>query len=516
MSPPVFDVRDEPWIPVVSEDGTTRSLSLRDVMLRAHRWQDLAVTIPPAASGLLRVLYTITARVTGLDRKTGIESWKKQRRLVLDKAEFDPNDVNEYFDRDPDAWNLFDSDRPWLQDPRLAEQAKRVGINRLDPTRPPENSPVWFQHAHVGHSPAISTPQAILWLLVHSFYGSGGTGGTRTIGEISNQHMSSGPLRAALSHFPLGRNLFETLVLGVPAPNTDPEESETPGSDLAPWERSELPDPLGQPPAVTWPAGLLLGRSRHALLLHPDEDGSHVIDCRLTWAYKQPHPPVLDPYVIHRRNGDEWAERRADADRAIWRDLDALLADTEELSRPAIVSAATDKLPLELRDALRIRVHGVDQDRQATNRQWITATTPPIVNWLDENEPRAARGATTLRLAAEEIEKKLKSVLQQAYQSLGIAGSAQGKENSPWVPVAMRYYWPRAEQLFWERMDPKRLDFTAPYRACLDIALEAIEAATDHEAHQPAVARELATARGQLSTYALKKDPPPKENSDET
>ncbi|SDP96517.1 CRISPR system Cascade subunit CasA [Actinopolyspora xinjiangensis] len=506
-SPATFDLRDQRWIPVVTENGTTHIRSLREVFHHAHETEDLAVTVPPAAVGLLRVLYTITARVTGLDRHLPLEDWKKARNTVLREGQFDKSAVDAYLDADSGAWNLFDHARPWMQDPRLVEQAETKSINQLDPSRPGDNSPVWFRHTHHGHAPALPTAEAVLYLLVHSFYGSGGTGGKRTVTDgfgqtVSDQYMSSGPLRGVLSHHPLGRNLLETLVLGLPGPN---HEHEADVADLAPWERHEHPDPLGHPPPVTWPAGILVGRCRHALLLHPNETGEHVTQCRLTWAYKKPHTPVADPYTIRQRTkSGEWNDRSAHADRAIWRDLDALLADTDTHTRPAVLTGATG-LPSGVRDALRVRVHGVDQDRQSRDRQWMTATTPPIMSWLEAENPRAADGARQLHDAAETVATRLVSELRRAYHSLSISSGRSGSGDVPWGAPALRHYWPAAETMFWERMYEE--DFTEPHRACTERALQALEAATDHEAHHPPVAHALATARQNLINAAAKAEP---------
>src|SRR5699024_11484191 len=57
--------------------------------------------------------------------------------------------------------------------------------------------------------------------------------------------------------------------------------------------------PLGLPPSGEGLAGLLVSRYRHALLLAPDSDGSHVVDAWITWAWRHPGPDLRDPYVIH-------------------------------------------------------------------------------------------------------------------------------------------------------------------------------------------------------------------------
>jgi CRISPR system Cascade subunit CasA len=88
------DLRTERLFPVVLLDGKTSHMGLRELLLNAHQVRDLAVMLPPAFSGMLRVLYTIAARVTGLDQATSDGEWHRQRLLHLDKHEFDANAVN--------------------------------------------------------------------------------------------------------------------------------------------------------------------------------------------------------------------------------------------------------------------------------------------------------------------------------------------------------------------------------------------------------------------------------------
>lgn len=53
------------------------AVGLRELLERAHEIEGLAVTVPPALAGLYRVLYALTARVTGLDRLRG---WRNSVR----------------------------------------------------------------------------------------------------------------------------------------------------------------------------------------------------------------------------------------------------------------------------------------------------------------------------------------------------------------------------------------------------------------------------------------------------
>lgn len=508
------DLRTADVFPVSHPANGVEWVGLRDLLVRAHEFSDLAVTIPPAEVGMLRVLYTVAARITGLDRvargaASTVEEWNAKRTEVLRLGRFAEERVHEYLDKHAGGWDLFDRERPWWQDPRLAAEADLKSVNVLDPTRPGDNSPVWWRHTHAGHAPVIPVAEALQWLLVHHYFGSGGTGGTRRVGTTSSQHMSSGPLRAALVFSPLGRSLFETLVTGIPSPGTveDPWLD-----DFAPWESTVLNDPLATPPDVTWPAGLLTGRSRHALLLVPDDTHEHVAGCYLTWGWKPKHIPHPDPYVIIDRGTDgERRSRQASTSRALWRDVDALLGARVDAQRPEVLTSALF-LPDRLRDGQRVRAHGFDQDTKTVNRGWFTAITPPLLAWMREHDSERAEGARELHTAAEDVADVMTSALRTAYRNLGTgtAGRDDRKKGVPWVDSAAEAYWPAAGTLFWQAID--KAEFDEPYRRYTRLALKAVAEATRPQAHLPAVAREISKAVRYLHNFANKKTPRPPAN----
>ncbi|WP_405849143.1 type I-E CRISPR-associated protein Cse1/CasA [Streptomyces sp. NBC_01518] len=493
MPKPLYATDKEPCIPVLFRDGHQEFLGWRDVLLRAHEIEDLALPVPPAASAALRVLVAITARVTGLDDpEMGAGEWAARRRALLKEPDgFDADAIHAYFDAY--TWNLFDSRRPFLQDPRLEVQCeKRAGVNKLVFGRPEGNNLAWFS-SHTDTDPQpVSSEQALWHLLIHHYYGAAGQCSQRTVDGVCQGGAKAGPLRSTLSFHPLGRTLYETLLAGLPKPDED-----WPGADdYCPWEEPELPDPLAPPPPVTWPGRLLTGRSRHAILLIPSADGQQVTDAYLTWA-TQSRLPAADPFLIHHVDpaqpvANRYRPRSADADRALWRDLDALLLAGDEepgVQRPEAFTTLND-LPADLRAQLRVRVHGFDQDGKTANRTWYTALTPPIWPWVQENDPAAAQRIAECRKAAEEIGEHLDAVCKTAWSHVTSAGGGTAgrppRRLSPWAHSARTLYWPRAETTFWALLDdagrPAHTAFAAD-------AIHALRTAT-----RPAIAQHFRAA----------------------
>ncbi|WP_307848453.1 type I-E CRISPR-associated protein Cse1/CasA [Streptomyces sp. RK31] len=524
MSSPHFETDKEPCIPVLFPDGRQEELGWRDVLLRAHLIKDLALPVPPAASAVLRLLVVMAARVSGLDargrRRMTARQWAARRReLLAQPAGFDPDAVHAYFDAY--VWDLFHPARPFLQDPRLASQCpQRAGVNKLVFGRPEGNNLSWLSPHSDSDPQPVPSAQALWHMLIHHYYGAAGQWSVRTVGDRSLSRAKAGPLRSSLSFHPLGRTLYETLLAGIPKP--DPSWPDA--VDHCPWEEPlpdpdpdddgdpvEGTDPDAAPPPVSSPGRLLTGRSRHAVLLIPAPDGRHVTDAYLTWA-TQKRLPALDPYLIHHVHADEpvtrrHRPRRADADRALWRDLDALLLAGDEddrkgtqaksgkgrytVQRPDAFTTLND-LPPDLRAALRVRVYGFDQDGKTKNRTWYTALTPPIWPWTQECDPAAAERIAACRKAAEDIGAHLDRLSQDAWKQTTNSGSP--RHLPPWTRSARTLYWPRAEATFWILLNEPARSARAAFAAD---AIDALRTAT-----RPAIAQHFRAAEAVATALA--------------
>ncbi|MFD8363405.1 type I-E CRISPR-associated protein Cse1/CasA [Streptomyces hygroscopicus] len=500
-----FSVADDPWIDV--RCGTAyRQLGLRTLFLDAHLIDDLAIPIAPTVSALLRIAAVIAARITGLDDpRLSADAWNGHRRTLLSSSDgFDPTAVNAYFDNEAHCFEAFDPVRPWLQEPLLASQCTAPsGINRLVFGRPSGSNLAWLSPHHDRDPVPVPTAQALQHLLIHHYYGASGGATPRAVGRRAPQHLGrSGPLRATVSFHPLGRNLHETLLAQIPKLNDEQADR-----DLCPWEDPDPPDPDDPLVPLTWPGRILTGRSRHALLLVPAHDGSHVSEVYLTWATRHPPLPATDPYLVMHTKGTTPPQRRryprrADADKAWWRELDALLLAPDEhraFRRPEIFDTLND-LPEPLRTRLRVRVCGFDQDPKTKDHRWYTAITPAIWPWAQEHDPGQAERIAECVAQAEHHAVRLTYLAGQAWKDTvdgpdrATAGS-RGPEQpsrSPWAAPARAAYWPRAEHTFWRLLDqpdiPARPAFATAAEAALRTATEGDRVRLRHAARAIAAA----------------------------
>ncbi|MFG2703157.1 type I-E CRISPR-associated protein Cse1/CasA [Streptomyces sp. NPDC048386] len=491
-----FDLRDEPWIPVRWANGASSWCGLRELFHRAHEIVDLELPVPPAASGLLRILAAMTARIArdadGVrlddeDAAEEIAAWLEAREEILAAGRFDPQAVDAYLDEEVPAGrlDLFDPVRPFLQDPRLATECVDAqgspnpsGVNKLVFGRPTGvNGAVLFGHFTDGDPVAVSVAEAAWHLIAQLYCGPAGQCTPRRITEVRTGSGDAGPLRKAVSYHAWGADLFTSLVLAVPVPD-DGSDADVP--DECPWETGDLPDPLAPPAELTWPGRLLTGRFRHAVLLVPSTDRTQVTDAYITWSTHEPKPAVRDPYVILDRGKEgQLHVREADGARALWRDVDALLL--MDGSHSALRPHSLTSLPPRLRRRLSVRAYGFHQDGKQTDTTWFEATTPPILQWQEEADPRMARHLARCHQAAEDVGTRLEYAARLAWRLATDASAAAAptvkldrRKPGPWAEAALGRYWPAAEREFWQMAAPERCD-TPPLPPLVKAALTALD-----------------------------------------
>lgn len=493
-----FDLRDEPWIPVRLLTGKSARLGLRQVFKQAHEIEDLELPVPPTAAGLMRILAAITARIAAdeddrlddVDVAENAKDWLDLRRRVLRTGRFDPDAVDSYFDKDVPSgrFDLFDPQRPFLQDPRLRTEcvdAKGApnpsGVNKLVMGRPTGiNGAVLFGHFTDTAPVPVPAAEAVWHLIAQLYFGPSGQCTPRRITEERTGSGDAAPLRKSVSYFPSGSDLFTSLILAVPRlPDEEIDEDE----DLCPWE-GELLHPLEPRIPMTWPGRMLTGRFRHAVLLVPSSDGRQVTDAYITWSTHAPAPVVRDPYqILDRRKDGYFQPREADGARALWRDLDALLLkdDRQDAQRPSAFGA----LPKTLLPTLRVRAYGFDQDGQQKDSVWFASTTPRVLTWLEENDEEMAHHIKRCHASAEEVGDRLDFAARVAWKiatDSNVVPSPKSKvkldarKPGPWASAALTRFWPKAETEFWQLTKPERR-VVRPREPFVHAALSALDAA---------------------------------------
>jgi CRISPR type I-E/ECOLI-associated protein CasA/Cse1 len=501
-----FNLLDEPWIPVRWIPGGSGErpglIGLRELLLRSAEIAALAVAEPPAHAALLRILYALTARVTELDEAEPGD-WGERRLGCVLAGGLPDEKIDAYFTEYGDRFFLFDpgGGRPWMQDARLAAQCdadNSAGVNKLIVTRPAGNNHAWFRHVSDASPDLPTVPEAILNLLVWHYYGPSGRCSSREVNGVKTASAKAGPLRTALSYHPEGDNLLQTLLAGLIPPDSTVRREE----DQCPWEWDALPDPDAVPRAPSGPCSRLTACSQHALLLVPDENDSRLVgDAFITWAYRDHRIPRRDDFLIWQisQQGNPYP-RPADSSRALWRDLDALLlkhpVGSAQPEQPKVFDSA-----FEVSESLRVRALGFEQDGQAKDVQFIDATTPPVLGYVEDRAPHTAPAVARLRQLGEMFGRRLDRAVKRAWALYMNDPKANGES---WAAQAAARYWPHAEIEFWTRFRQLDsavrtldvgLDAPATRAAFLRLAEEAYDTVTDSVTRTLRGAKAVSTAR---------------------
>jgi CRISPR system Cascade subunit CasA len=520
VTTPASNLIDRPWIPVAWLEGKSGppQVGLRSLFLHAPEIRTLLIPEAPAHSALLRLLYALTARITGLD-EAGPGSWGDRREEILEHGRFEQSTelsdgskagIENYFDQWSHRFGLFDRERPWLQDPRLPDQCDRnqtAGVHKLVMSRAAGNNHSWFGHWSHDKPVRPDLSQAALSLLTWHYWGAPGALSRRAVGQVSHHYAKASPLRAALSYHPECDNLFLTLLAGLTPPDGDVSRL----TDLCPWERDSLPDPLKPMPEPTGPCSRLTACSQHALYLVPAEDGEHTADAYITWAYDAERIRPEDDYLIWDIDKDgKTFPRPARSSRALWRDIDALLLkqlDDSSPVQPKVMDHAFD-----VSEYLRVRALGFEQDAtQAANHQHVDSTTPVLLSKVEAKAVSTERPVRQLRELGELFGNRLEQATQQAWLHY-----TDDKKNNPgaWLDAVAARFWPAAEDEFWSRFRQltrsngsldSGFDFEAASRAFGRHALDAYEAVTDSVTRTPRGAKAVTRAKAKI--LAALKDP---------
>lgn len=125
----VFNLLDEPWIWVRTNDGETREVSLTDALVEAHAIACLAADIPTQDFAILRLmlavlLRSVTSGLTG--HEDPIELWSS----LWVEGRLPSETIRSYLDVWHDRFDLFDPDHPFMQVPDLEACNGTVGEPR--------------------------------------------------------------------------------------------------------------------------------------------------------------------------------------------------------------------------------------------------------------------------------------------------------------------------------------------------------------------------------------------------
>lgn len=296
---PSFNVLNEPWIPVVAQDGERSLLGIRETLRLASELREISVVSPLEEFSVYRFLSVFL--MDALRPKRG-SSIKK----LLMQGSFDMEQIEAYIslcEEEGVSFDLFDEQRPFMQSVPQEKLAAKP-ITNIDYFMPSGNNHLHFNHERV-ETHFITAAQATRLLLALQQFCTSGLQGPSGVN-------ASPPYFGVVK----GNTLFETLVYTLlPTQTIDIPFDDPPVI----WRSSEVIVPQKEVAETSWLRGMLFP-ARVVKLVLPDEN------MRITQVYlgageNYKHKDNwTDPFVSY-RFAKTRAPLRPQKEKPVWRNF---------------------------------------------------------------------------------------------------------------------------------------------------------------------------------------------------
>jgi CRISPR system Cascade subunit CasA len=367
-----FNLLTEPWIPCRERDGSSTTLGLRKVLLRAPELIEVRDVSPLTTSALMRLLLAVVHAALRGPRTND------ERAELWQRGTWPTDQLDNYFLQWNDRFDLFHPRYPFYQDGTF-ELDEPVTVARLALHLASGNNTTLFDHTLDDAPPAVAPAVVARWLVTHQAYSLGGGKGPTSERYGRHPNFSQAPPVGGASIFLRGRNLFETLLLnlvpyvrqheGLAVERQDLSSRPVAPSPTRPvadqplWEREFWPPPVTRVPDgyldyLTWP--------NRCVRLHPERLRGDLVVRWIETAQGSilaRDSALRDPFLAIREANGKCMPVRITADRAAWLDARAILGG----ARPPVLNEAAD-LMSRIGDAgrpprLRLALLGMHADQ---------------------------------------------------------------------------------------------------------------------------------------------------------
>ncbi len=401
-----FDLRFEPWIPVIKPDGSYLNLGFRDLLLQAENISEIRDPIPLVEFGLYRLLTALVMDIfeLGFENENWHELWQKGR--------FSSEPVDNYFQRWNDRFDLFHSKFPFLQEAGMRGKNLKPVANLL-PAVPTGTNAFVFHHCNENIFYVSPAGAARLLTTVAPFMTAGGAG-------LSPSINGAPPWYILIS----GKSVFHTILLNsyvmyLPSavPNAPPAwRDERHFSD---GRRKSA----GLLESLTW-------RPRK-ILFKPEEGGECSFlgtekECLIREMFFEKNAACdfewTDPAVPYKIS-DKHIPLRPQEGRELWRDLGpiALLKKNSytsengkiQFDRPLLINQLADFAAygqIQSLGTVRLVAYGMRTDMKMKIFEWQreTLTLPASLLRLDLNASEAQRAMDKAEIVSLYLRQAIK------------------------------------------------------------------------------------------------------------
>lgn len=470
MEPIAFNLLQEPWIRVLKPDCTVEEVSLKDALLRAHDYRDLAGELATQDVAVLRLLlavvHTVFYRVDAegkeaplKDPKEAVARWK----TLWEMGKLPEQPISDYLEKWQDRFWLFHPERPFYQVPEAAIGTAYTAAKLNGEISESSNKLRLFSTYAKEEKNAMSYAQAARWLLyVNGFddtsakpKGKGlpspGVGWLGKLGLLVAQ----------------GNTLAETLLLNLVLVRDDNSLWNAPQpcwelDEPRRGERTEIPQPDDA-------AALLTLQSRR-LLLQRDED--LVKGCTVLGGdFFEKKNAFCEPMTLWRKGQENknapvfYQPRLYDPTKQFWREFPAAFPQGDDGYTPGIVQWLT-KLQrarcLERQRVIHFKCVGVvygDQNSAAIDA--FSDTLAFHSSLLDEMGVSCRARVISEIQNCEKMAEKVGSLARDLAKAAGASGDSE-------VRAAKEQFYFELDQPFRQwlyQLDPEDNDIDAAVKA---------------------------------------------------
>lgn len=396
-----FNLTQELWIPVVSQDWQRRDVSLMTLFKSWETLREIQADNPPTTLALHRFLLAILHRAYQGPRN--VDHWEE---IQQDNGK----DVIAYLNKWRDRFDLLHSECPFMQDPALTED-KAVPIYAMHTM---STSKV-FSHEHEwsGYSVSLSEAARLLVRLqsvditsLRAFY---------PLQTQGNRSAVNTPTINTANVLICGTTLKETLLLNLIRYDPAGEfPSAVSGEDLPAWETSYAGKPQKQIPngyiqylAYPWRRLNLFAEgdriNRLAITMGnslPDGISAQQWECGI--AYKEEKPLRVIP------------------ERQLWRDSHSFLQSAEKNHRPHIVGWLAELHDERLvSDVAHLTVFGMSADKAKPLAWSVEKFSAPIIYVKDKEKNKGLGQLLKIAITtAEDHQQVFRSFKGSPYAAL--------------------------------------------------------------------------------------------------
>lgn len=342
-----FNLLDEPWIRVMTEDCTVVERSLMQVLLNSHRYQRLAGELPTQDVALLRlllaILQTVFYRVDPEgeddpieDRAAAIRRWQ----ALWNAGRFPAQPIRTYLEIWKDRFWLFHPEHPFYQVPAAAVGTKFKASKLNGELSESAHKMRLFPLRDGEEKETLSYAEAARWLV--TLIGFDDSASTK-----KETGTGTGWLGDRVNVYAIGENLFETLMLNlvflkdgryVWAENMPAWEQPT----MTTAKKREIPLPDNQ-------AELLTLQSRRLILSREENRVTGFSSTGGDFFGKEGRVNAFSEQMTLWRAGKtpknavpQFVPAPVDPWRQMWRDFEVILGRREDTHIPGVVAWLTE------------------------------------------------------------------------------------------------------------------------------------------------------------------------------